>query len=144
MIKYKYVDSVPEAFTYLEELKTKTSNRYPADQVIKIIHDAGGIAIWAHPGKVESKYNIDFQELMPRLLELGLDGIEPFNSLHSYDDCLRFYDYAKKNNLLVSGGSDYHGLATKPNIKIGVVYKTEEKVKIFDDDIDIISIKEDL
>ena len=127
MLKHNYVSSVKEAFDkYLEDVKTKTSNRYPADKVIKIIHDAGGIAIWAHPRKAEKKYSIDFKELMPRLLELGLNGIEPFNTLHSFDDALRFYKYAKANNLVISGGSDYHGPAVKPNAKLGVVYNSDE------------------
>lgn len=131
MVKYRYVNSVSEAFKlYLDDLKTKTSNRYPADKVIEIIHKAGGLAIWAHPVKVERKYSINFTELMPRLLELKLDGLEAFNSLHNYDESMRIYDYAKRNNLLVSGGSDFHGPFIKPDIKLGVVYHSNENIKV--------------
>ena len=131
MVKYNYVDSISQAFDkYLEFLTTKTSNRVSADLVIKAIKDAGGVAIWAHPKKVEKQYGISFESLIPRLLELGIDGIEAFNSLHSYDDCIRYLEFAEKNNLIVSGGSDYHGEELKTNVKIGLVYNSGEFKKI--------------
>lgn len=131
LVKYNYASSVREAFEkYLEDAKTKTSNRAPADEVIDAIKSAGGIAIWAHPKKVEKQYNISFEELMPRLLELGIDGIEIFNSLHSYDDCCRYLDYSNKNYLFKTGGSDYHGDQVKPDVKIGVLYNSGEEIKI--------------
>jgi predicted metal-dependent phosphoesterase TrpH len=131
LIKNNYVSSVREAFDkYLEEAKTKTSNRAPADLVIEAIKDAGGIAILAHPKKVEKKYALNFEDIMPRLLELGIDGIEVFNSLHSYDDSIRYLNYANKNNLIKTGGSDYHGEQVKPDVKIGVLYNSDENVKI--------------
>jgi predicted metal-dependent phosphoesterase TrpH len=139
LIKYGYVSSVEEAFQkYLEKAKTITSNRISADIVIDAIKDAGGLVIWAHPKKVESKYNIDFKNLMPRLLELGLDGIEIFNSLHSFDDCMRYIRYANNNNLIKTGGSDYHGEIVKPKVKLGVVYNSDENKKIDISNIDIL------
>ena len=140
MIKYGYVSSVKEAFgKYLEDAKTKTSNRMDAKIVIEAIKDAGGIVIWAHPKKVEKKYNINFEELMSRLLELGLDGIEPFNSLHTYEESMRYLKYAKEHNLITSGGSDYHGENVKPDVKIGVIFNSGENIKIDTKDITLIS-----
>ena len=141
MIRYHYVNSVSEAFEkYLENAKTITSNRAPADQVIKAIKDSGGVAIWAHPKKVEKQYGINFESLMPRLLELGIDGIEPFNSLHSYSDCMRYLSVAKQNKLLVSGGSDYHGESIKPDIKLGVIYNSNENIKIEISEINLLEV----
>ena len=107
--------------------------------VIEAIKDAGGIVIWAHPKKVEKKYNINFEELMSRLLELGLDGIEPFNSLHTYEESMRYLKYAKEHNLITSGGSDYHGENVKPDVKIGVIFNSGENIKIDTKDITLIS-----
>ncbi len=144
MMKYGYVSSVKEAFEkYLEDAKTKTSNRMDAKIVIDAIHDAGGIVIWAHPKKVEKKYNISFEELMPRLLELGLDGIEPFNSLHTYDESIKYLNYAKSHNLITSGGSDYHGEHVKPDVKIGVIFNSGENIRIDTSDISLITKLED-
>lgn len=131
LVKYNYVSSVKEAFEkYLENAKTKTSNRASADLVIAAIRNAGGVAIWAHPKKVEIQYNINFQELMPRLLELGINGIEVFNSLHTYDDCVRYLNYSNANNLIKTGGSDYHGEQIKSDVKIGMLYNSGEAIKI--------------
>lgn len=140
MVKYKYVNDVAEAFQkYLDSAKTKTSNRLPAEDVISTINMAGGIAIWAHPKKVEKKYNVNFAQLMPRLLNLGLSGIEIFNSLHSFDDCVRYLNYSKHYKLLVSGGSDYHGEKIKRDVKLGVVYSGNDQKII---DISIMNFRE--
>ena len=86
MVKQGYVKSVSEAFQkYLDNITTLTSNRMDARLVINTIKEAGGIAIWANPKKVEKEYNIDFVEILPRMMEIGIDGIEVFNSLHSLE-----------------------------------------------------------
>lgn len=133
-----YVSSVPEAFQfYLEGAKTKTSNRMSADIVISTIKKAGGKVIWAHPKKVEKQYNIDFQDLMPRLLQLGIDGIEIYNSLHSYDDCMRYLSFANSHHLLRSGGSDFHGELIKPEVNMGVLFNSGEEIEVDFSQIDI-------
>lgn len=145
LVKYNYASSVKEAFEkYLEEVKTKTSNRASTDIVIDAIKSAGGVAILAHPKKIEKQYNIDFQELMPRLFDLGIDGIEIFNSLHSYDDSIRYLDYANKNNLIKTGGSDYHGDKVKPDVKIGVLYNSGENIKIDLKQINLLKSKQEV
>ena len=138
MVKYGYVLSVPEAFdSYLKGVKTETSHREDAKVVIETIHNAGGVAIWAHPKKVEKKYNIDLEVLIPRLIEIGLDGIEIGNSLHSLDDYKRYLNIAKKYNLLISAGSDYHGPVVKPKVKLGIIFVQDYDYEV---DIDEISI----
>lgn len=144
MLKYHFVSSVKEAFEkYLEGAKTKTSNRASADVVIGAIKDAGGIAIWAHPKKVEKQYAVSFEDLMPRLLELGIDGIEVFHSLHSCDDSVRYLEYADKNGLIKTGGSDYHGEQVKPDVKIGVLYNRDENIKIERNQISLLQLKQE-
>ena len=140
MVKYKYVSSIEEAFDkYLDDVVTKTSNRLSADEVINTINSAGGVAIWAHPKKVEKKYGINFVDLMPRLLELGLSGIESFNSLHTYEDSMRYLEYSQRNNLITSGGSDYHGEKIKYDVELGRIYKGFENKKIDINNINVIN-----
>lgn len=130
LVKYGYAKSVPEAFDqYLDNINVSIRYNEDALKVIQTIHNAHGIAILAHPKEYEKKYNIDFHIIMDRLLELGIDGIEIYNSLHLYDDCLRYTDYAKKHNLITSGGSDYHGIHVKPDVKLGMLYKDKEEIK---------------
>lgn len=124
LIKYGYVKSVNEAFDkYLSHIHTPTDSNLDAKRVIDVIHQADGIAILAHPKKYEKKYNIDFREIMKLLKEYQIDGIEIYNSLHNYKDCLRYYDYASEYNLITTGGSDFHGPSIKPSVKLNMLNK---------------------
>ena len=128
LIKYNYVKTIKEAFdSYLKYLYPKYSNNADATYVIDIIHKANGKAILAHPKKYENQYHIDFHIIMDRLRELGIDGIEIYNSLHNYDDCIRYHNYALEYNLITTGGSDYHGISVKPHVKIGMLYKDKDE-----------------
>ena len=77
--------------------------RPPAPETIELIHRAGGIAVMAHPGQTGSDNDL------PSLAEAGLDGIEVYCPEHSGAQRQRYLGLAHKHDLLVSGGSDYHG-----------------------------------
>ena len=70
------------------------------------------------------------EEILPNLISQGLEGIEVYNSLHTYEDSQRYLEIAKKYNILTSGGSDYHGPVAKPNVLLGKIYKDNENYKI--------------
>lgn len=88
---------------------------YPAmEEIIDIIHCNHGVAVIAHPG-----VNLNGKEfLLETILKLGFDGIEAFSSYHSPEEAEKFYKMARKSNVFVTCGSDYHG-KTKPAIAIG-------------------------
>ena len=131
LVKNNYTKTVPEAFEkYLDDIKTTIIAREDAAKVIKAIKSAGGIAIWAHPKKTEKQHNINMEEILPNLISQGLEGIEVYNSLHTYEESQRYLEIAKKYNILVSGGSDYHGPIAKPNVELGKIYKDNENYKI--------------
>ena len=130
MVKDGIVPTVYDAFEeYLVNIKVKTKNRVDAEIIFPIIKESGGISIWAHPKKVEKKYDIDMQEIIPRLIEIGLDGVEIYNSIHSLSDCQRYQKIAKEYNLKTSGGSDFHGPITKPNVQLGLLFNSGEDYK---------------
>lgn len=85
-----------------------------AKDIIEIIHSTKGKAVIAHPGvNIQEKI-----ELLYSLKELGIDGIEAYSSYHTKEQS-EFYDgYARKNNLIITCGSDFHG-RTKPTIQLG-------------------------
>lgn len=70
---------------------------------IRIIHDAGGIAVYAHPGSDGRREKVE------PLVAAGLDGIEVRHPSHSREDELRLASLAAFFGLVVSGGSDWHG-----------------------------------
>lgn len=87
-------------------------------EVVDIIHQAGGKAFLAHP--FEYKFEDTIKFINDLMQEVKLDGIECFHPSSADDDKKDILvDYARKNNLYISGGSDYHG-KLKPDIEIGV------------------------
>lgn len=76
-----------------------------ADAAIRLIHDAGGLAVLAHPGL----NRID--HLIPDLVAAGLDGLECYHSKHHAATTAHYLEHARQLGLLVTGGSDCHGMA---------------------------------
>ena len=70
---------------------------------IALIHDAGGVAIWAHPQSEGNK------ERIGRFAALGLDGVEVRHPSHNAEDLARIATLCDHFGLLKSGGSDWHG-----------------------------------
>lgn len=77
--------------------------RPPADDLIRVIHAAGGLAILAHPGQTKIDPDI------PAFVDIGLDGIEVYCPDHSAQQVRHYRDIAAHHRLLVSAGSDCHG-----------------------------------
>jgi predicted metal-dependent phosphoesterase TrpH len=84
----------------------------PAD-AIGLIKRAGGIAVFAHPGTS----NCD--ELIPGMINDGLRGLEVYYSGHGVSKTRHYLDLAKKLGLLVTGGSDFHGVDSGREVKLG-------------------------
>jgi predicted metal-dependent phosphoesterase TrpH len=96
-----------------------------APRAIELIHQAGGLAVMAHPALNQT------DAIIPAIVEAGLDGIEVFHTKHGPAANKRYMDIATKYNLLVTGGSDCHGLS-KGRPLIGTVkldYSYVEKMK---------------
>lgn len=75
-----------------------------ASEAIALIHQAGGLAAMAHPGLNHN------DELIPILVEAGMDGLECFHTRHSTTATQRYLEIADRHHLLVTGGSDCHGM----------------------------------
>ena len=85
--------------------------------VINIIHKAKGLAFLAHPFEYRLNDIIEFIDELRE--EAELDGLECFHPSADEKQMDILVKYARKNNLYISGGSDYHG-NKKPDIQIGV------------------------
>jgi predicted metal-dependent phosphoesterase TrpH len=106
LFKKGYVQSPAEAFDrFLGDAGPcflPTELLHPRD-AITMIHDAGGVAVWAHP-----RFDMIEREL-GRMLEWGLRGLECYRPRASPDDVVVMQARATQHNLLLSGGSDWHG-----------------------------------
>src|SRR5262245_53481989 len=72
---------------------------------IELIHQADGLAVMAHPGL----NHVD--EIIPGLVRAGLDGLECFHTKHTPSAGEHYVRLAKELGLLITGGSDCHGLS---------------------------------
>ena len=83
-----------------------------------LINNSGGIAVLAHPKSLELSEK-EFLIVLKDLISHGLKGIEVYHPTHSKEEMEYYKMIAEKYNLLISGGSDYHGKIVKPDIEIG-------------------------
>jgi len=81
---------------------------------IELIHEAGGLAVMAHPGLNRS------DDVIPLMVEAGLDGIECFHTKHSTLMSEHYLEIADRFHLLVTGGSDCHGFSKGKPVMGGV------------------------
>ncbi len=80
------------------------------ERAIQVLHEAGGLAIWAHPVSGQSGERTFARKMIRQLLPFGLDGIEVRYSMFSEHQTKMMEGFAEEFHLLKSGGSDYHGL----------------------------------
>ena len=106
-----HVSSREEAFNiFLHNGSKFYINHYsPSPEVaIKLIKEAGGVAVIAHPLASRSGRKIDL-ETLERLIKAGLDGIEVDHRDHNDMERSELMRLAIENDLVVTGSSDYHG-----------------------------------
>ena len=131
-IKYGYAKSVQDAFDkYLIEAHDKTRifrKELEFNECIDLIINSGGIPVLAHPKSLKLNEK-EFLILLKEMISCGLKGIEVYHSSHTKEEMKYFLEIANKYNLLVSGGSDYHGKTVKPNIELGSGKNNNIKIK---------------
>lgn len=103
----------PDSFFYIGAADMKINIQELADK----IHELGGICFLAHP----YQYKLDnTEEFINDLYDnINLDGIECYYTIFSDKQTGYLLEFARERNLLVSGGSDYHG-KNKINHDLGI------------------------
>jgi 3',5'-nucleoside bisphosphate phosphatase len=128
LVKKGYVSSIQEAFKkYLGEGKAAYAPGavVSVEETLQVIHDAGGIAIIAHPHLIEQP------SLVQDLLQMNFDGIECYYGNFNADQNKPWVKIADKKGWLKTGGSDFHG-TIKSFVTLGsawVDYDTFEKLE---------------
>lgn len=114
-------NDIPEAFSkYLSKGRPAyvPKKKLTTHSAIDLIHKSGGIAIVAHPFSLGySMYSEMGREIL-KLKDMGLDGLEAYYTNHNSHLTKWLLDFALQNNLLISGGSDFHG-DPRPDINLG-------------------------
>ncbi len=127
MVEKGYASSFDDAFDrYLGKGKPAYIDKFRLScmDAIKIITEAGGVPVLAHPGliKIDNPsypnryYPIEY--FISQLIGMGLMGIEVFHTDHCEEQSRYFAKLAQKKGLLMTGGSDFHG-TMKPKVEMG-------------------------
>ena len=96
------------------ETNVLAPTKYPSvEEAIEEIHGAGGIAILAHPAKFDNFDEID------KYVEFGIDGIEVWHPTADEETVARLTAICKKKKLLLTGGSDFHGIYGEETVTLG-------------------------
>lgn len=105
LVEKKYVKTQEEAFEFFLEkgaLAYIPRKKLTPTDAIDIIKKANGFAVVAHPGLLKHT------KTLYHLIKIGIDGIEVYHSDHTKYQSLRYLEIARKYNLLITGGSDFH------------------------------------
>ena len=87
-------------------------------EAIHWIKAANGLAVLAHPTWIKTREGT-LTDLVRQLKADGLNGVEVHYSTHTARQTREYLSLAKQLGLLVTGGSDFHGI-TKPDIEVGI------------------------
>ena len=106
LIEKGIVKSIKEAFDkYLSNDSPAYVPKYKVDTgfAIQTIREAGGLSVLAHPGRLPD------DTIVYTCIELGIDGIEVYYSSHAHGQTRLYEQIALENNLIRTGGTDFHG-----------------------------------
>ena len=131
-VKNGYAKNIDEAFdNYLTPAYNKVRGnnkgiKYP--KCIDLIVQSGGIPVLAHPKSLGLSEK-EFLILLRDMIKCGLKGMEVYHYTFTKEEMKYYLDIANKYNLLISGGSDYHGIHVKPNVELGTGKNNNLKIK---------------
>lgn len=123
LVEKGYASDIKDAFhrylragaaAYVRKTKVSPIN------IIQLIYQVGGVSVWAHPP--ESRFN----SMLRLLVDNGLNGIEVYFPQCSPKVKKKLIAATEKNQLMVTGGSDWHGL--EPEVKLGDFFVDTEKI----------------
>lgn len=123
LMEQGYIESIADAFAHYigDGGPCYVPKEYiPLEQAIALILRAGGHPVLAHPFQYRLAGD-ELEKLVRIAKECGLQGIEALYSTHSDIQTRYVKELAAKNDLFISGGSDFHG-SNKPKISLGTGY----------------------
>lgn len=113
-----YADSMEDAFCrYLVPCDVPKAY-WPMEDALQTIRRIGGIAVLAHPTSITRDLEL-LANLIEELQGLGLDGLEVYNNLATEAEMQFLQKVARRLGLLITGGSDFHGIEEQVQIGKG-------------------------
>lgn len=121
LVDHGYVKKKDDAFKKYLGKKCffyETREYMKPKRAIELIKKAGGLSFLAH-AYLYKMSDREIEQMIEELMSYGLDGLEVYHSSHNACESRKLQALAKKNKLLISGGSDFHG-ANKPDIDLSI------------------------
>ena len=119
-----YGDLYESLFSRESENNVLVTAKYPEPvEILEAIHEAGGIAVLAHPGSRDSF------DLLDELIEAGLDGVEVWHPENTEEQQAALLKTAKKHGLLTVGGTEFKGMYSKNPLCVGDIGAPEASIK---------------
>jgi len=133
LVEKRYFNTKQDVFSFLFNDEGKASfskKKIKPEAAIEIITRAGGIPCLAHPGLIKKgiKQN-ELEIIIDNLINSGLQGIEAYYSLYDEKQQKWLLSLAKAKNLIVVGGSDFHG--KNKDIQLGQAQVPEDILEQF-------------
>jgi predicted metal-dependent phosphoesterase TrpH len=134
MVKKNYVSNLSEAFTkYLGNGKIDDIDNHQLDinEIVNLVKSSKSLVFLAHPhtlmsnklySKSDNWINNEFHEYIDFLKGIGIDGIEVYYPGYTHNTINTLLNICENQELLISGGSDFHG-HRKPNNLLGIGYE---------------------
>lgn len=134
LVKKGYVSSISSAFSKYIGNKAPCyvrKFRLSPKETVGLIKEVNGVSVLAHPKLLYIK-DKSIEDIVRRVVKDGIQGIEVYHTDHRDKDVEEFKALAKKYNLLVTGGSDCHGLGKKEVLigRVKIPYELVEKIKV--------------
>lgn len=107
LLEAGYVVTMDEAFKRYLVPCNEPKRYFPIDDAIRMIHQAGGCAVLAHPPYIGVD-DATLEVLLHEFIGMGLDGLEAYNPGATNDDIDRAITLARRLGLMITGGSDFH------------------------------------
>lgn len=107
LIREGYAANLSTAHELTKQLGEPMTVDIPLERLLRTVREAGGVSVLAHPGRDDATGALDPQ-LLPALVELGLQGLEAHYRSHRPEQTAQFRALAAEYGLLVSAGSDSH------------------------------------
>ncbi len=133
LLDHGYVQTMGEAFTtYLDPGRPCyiPREKFPPDRSIRLILQAGGLPVLAHPMLYTYLTRQELTDLVAYLKREGLEGIETYYSTYTEEETAFAESLAARFGLYTTGGSDFHG-SNKPDIDLltgrGNLHMTDDK-----------------
>lgn len=109
LLQRGYVSGMEDAFSRYLVPCDVPKTYWPMEDALRTIQRVGGVAVLAHPTSITRDQQI-LTELITELNELGLDGVEVYNTLAAEHEIMFLQSLANRLNLIPTGGSDFHGI----------------------------------